>query len=62
MKDTPWIVSLSDGKYTMLCKRCECRYTPALPVAIDMFLAMMESFAKSHSSCEEKQQEREAAG
>jgi hypothetical protein len=34
------------------CLHCGTTYLPALPCAIDMYLAMMQSFIKSHKDCE----------
>lgn len=37
------------------CRNCGKTYLPALPCSIDMYLAMANSFMKSHKNCEPKE-------
>ena len=56
MTRTEWIVvydGSSGGKRPMThaCLRCGTEYTPALPMPVDLFVAMGRAFIRQHRAC-----------
>jgi hypothetical protein len=45
----PWARLLDGGK--LMCVRCGAEYGPELPAPMDVFLAIMKAFTKSHRNC-----------
>jgi len=42
------------GEGQFVCLHCGATYTPRLPVALDMWLAMADEFTKKHQRCEKR--------
>lgn len=45
------IGNLPNGGYRMFCLHCGEHYTPALPINLNMFLAMSKVFGGQHKTC-----------
>lgn len=39
------------GGYGIHCTHCDLQYAPAMPVSIDIFLAILKTFGKEHEDC-----------
>lgn len=57
MTKHPWVVvkTESNGSQTLLCKRCQQSYTPALPIPLNLFLGLLKRFHLDHKNCEERE-------
>jgi len=40
-----------EGGQRFLCKHCGTHYDPSLPCPMNVFLAAMDAFGKSHADC-----------
>ena len=54
-KDHDWIVlNYAVQPSRLECRRCGASYTPSLPCAISMFVAVINEFTKTHKRCKER--------
>lgn len=51
--NTSWIVVVSDGKLSSLCKKCKVRCAPNLPMPVLSYVKFLEGFRNSHLDCKE---------
>ena len=52
MSNQAVIRNTEEGRHELVCPSCGEKYAPALPIAMDDFIALCNSFATRHSICD----------
>lgn len=52
-------IRVESGTNRLFCTNCGKDYQGTFPCSIDMFVAMMRSFGKSHKNCKDKKPQKE---